>query len=246
MHTTTPSRTTTWGQTDIPIGRCAWDASLLADEMHAEHVEEHPSLIVVDAARHDQATMQACATRATSCPMMLIEKEPVFVRHFRETILRHLDALRRSSIDVIAVHVEEPADLKAGGLMQTMMQLRDQGVVRHIGVCHGDARAAEWLVENAGARVLGTHYGLTNQHAAHRVIPKAAEYGMACIRLTPTVNEDDLRFALMESNRVLPLCNQPIPVKITPFSQEERQSAWMTWQASHEPPLPLDRGRPPE
>jgi hypothetical protein len=219
---------------------------MLRDDAHAAHIEEHPSLIVIDAARHDDDVLRACAARAASCPIMLIEPEPVFVRRFRETIVQHLKKMKRDRIDVIALHVEEPADLKAGGLAQIMMRLREQRIVDHIGVCHGDVRSAEWLIENSGARVLGIRYGLAEQHAAYRTIPKATEYDMACLRLNPPKDGADLRFALSDSARVLPLCDRPLPAGITVFSQDERETAWRHWQATHEPPPPLDRGRPPD
>jgi hypothetical protein len=178
---------------------------------------------------------------------MLTLAEPRFARTFREDILLRLQWLGLDRAEVIVLSVNDAQELKGGGLLQVLFDLRAQGVVGEIGLAHANDRTAEWLALHSAARVLVTDYSLGNQSARYRTLQTARDYGMAVVALHPPArNQPSLRFALGQAATVLPVLDHPLPEGITPMSVAETQSCWDEYQRTHAEPDPLPRSTPPD
>lgn len=229
--------------TDIRVGPCAWRLPMLTGN-DRDYVRAHPSLIVVNPTDSDEILRNA-GPHATGMPVLLAIKEPAFARQLRDSILQRLNALGLDRVDALVLHVQDPAEIKSGGLLQTMFELRDSGTVGCLGLAHPDSTVAEWLSLNAATRLLGLTYSLHDQSAAYRAIPSAQEYGMSAFDLTCPDDDEAIRFALAQSNQVLPVLDRPIPTGLTPMNNDQAAEAWQTYSQNHPPPEPLKRGRPP-
>ena len=235
--------TRTLEHTDIQVGPCAWRLPMLAG-VDREYVQAHPSLIVVDPNDQDDV-LEAAGRNTAGMPVLLGIKEPAFARQLRDAIEQRLAWLGRGTVDALVLHVDDPAEIKSGGMLQTMFDLRDKGVVGCIGLAHTDANVAEWISINAAIRLLGLGYSHTDQSAAYRAVPSAQEYGMASYALASPAEDQAIRFALAQSRQVLAVLDRPIPAGLTPMPQAEAAQAWQAYTDSHPPPPPLKRGRPP-
>ena len=229
--------------TDIPVGPCAWRLPMLAGP-DRDYVQAHPSLIVIDPTDSND-TLEQAGPHTAGLPVLLGIQEPAFARQLRDHILQKLSTLGRDRVDALVLHVDDPAEIKSGGMLQTMFELRDAGVVGSLGLAHPDAHVAEWLSSNAAIRLLGLGYSHADQSAAYRAIRSAHEYGMAAYALTSPSDDKAIRFALAQSQQVLPVLDRPIPNGLTPMSEAELAHAWQTYADRHPPPPPLKRGRPP-
>jgi hypothetical protein len=184
-------------------------------------------------------------------PVLVGLREPDFVRRLPGRVKDRLEALSLPRVEVLALWIEDPQDLKGGGLLQALFDLRDTGVTRYIGLVCRDAPAAEWLAMNSAVRVLGVPFHLSDQSARYRALPTAAEHGMACLALgraaatTAEGDEQAIRHALGDSARALPVLDAPIPAGLQPMTGQELDQCWETYRASHDEPPPLPRGRPP-
>ncbi|MEX0653157.1 MAG: hypothetical protein WD534_07825 [Phycisphaeraceae bacterium] len=250
--------TRTLAPTDLVVGPCAWRITLLADDRQAGYVREHPSLVVV-MPEDDDAVLEAAAPHVAGLPVLLIVAEPSFARRLPGQIEQRMAALGRSHVEALMLRVDEPTELKSGGLLQTLFGLRDRGAVDHLGLASHDPLAVEWLAGNTAVRLLGLPYSLADQTVRWRALARAAEYGMATISLTPPpeppgppesppprpVDEAGLRFALAEAGRVLPLLDRPLPEPWAPMPAGQAEAAWDDYRARHDEPAPLPRGRPP-
>ncbi|MFA9477864.1 hypothetical protein ACERK3_06090 [Phycisphaerales bacterium AB-hyl4] len=237
-----PWPTHTLAPTDLVVGPCAWRIGMLAD--HADYVLAHRSLVVITP-DDDDALLAAAAPQLADLPVMLIMPEPSFARRFPGSIESRMQALGRDRLDALMLHVDDVTELKSGGLLQTMFDLRTSNVVTHLGLASDDPRGVEWLAGNTAVRLLGVPYSLTDQAVRHRALPAAAEYGMAAVALTSPADEAGLRFALAERERVLPLLDRPLPETWPAMSEDEVEAAWQRFQADQPPPAALPRGRPP-
>jgi hypothetical protein len=229
--------------TDIRVGPCAWRLPMLATK-HRDYVKAHPSLIVVSPHDSNDLLTQA-APHTDNLPILLSIAEPPFARQLQDAVTQRIQHLGRDSIDALILHLDDPAEIKSGGMLQTMFSLRDRGIVQSLGLAHPDPQVAEWLSINAAVRLLGVHYSLEHQAPGYRAITSANDYGMSTFALHCPTDDPAVRFALAQADRVLPVMEQPIPDTLTPMSQDELDHAWQLYKNNHPPPPPLKRGRPP-
>lgn len=239
----TPWITRTLPHTDIEVGPCAWRLSMLAGP-DRDTVKTHPSLIVVDPADSDDLLEQA-EPHLNGLPVLLGVAEPTFARYLEDEVLRRMKLLGLTRVEALVLHVDDPAEIKSGGMLQTMFSLRDRGAVGHLGLAHPDATVAEWLAVNAAVRLLGVDYSLADQSAGHRALTAAAEHGMSVFALVSPGDEDAVRFSLAEAGRVLPVLDRPLGEGFKPMTPGEVDRAWENYRVAHPPPPALLRGRPP-
>ncbi len=229
--------------TDITVGPCAWRLPMLASP-DRDYVKAHPSLIVVDPSDSDEVLLQA-GPHTAGLPLLLGMAEPAFARQLEGAVMQRLGKLGRDKIDALVLHVDDPAEIKSGGMLQTMFSLRERGMVGCLGLAHPDPNVAEWLSINAAVRLLGVSYSLENQMTRHRALASASEYGMSAFALSSPSDDQAVRFALVEARRVLPVMDRLIPTRLTPMPEDELTQTWRQYAQNHPPPLPLKRGRPP-
>ena len=250
--TVTDWPTRTLNPTDLRVGPCAWGVAMCVPE-HEDVLVRCPSLVVANA-DDDEDFLQAAGTTlkrvAERCgdgmPLMLGVHEPEFARRFEVHVRKRMDALGVGSVDVLTLWVDEVQDLKSGGVLQAMFELRSAGVARYVGLAHRDVLGVEWMAKNSAVHVLVTPYHLDDQAARFRALEAAGEHGMAGLALLPPApTADAVRFALAESSRALPILNGPVPRGLEPMAGEEIDGSWRAYQAAHDAPPPLPRGRPP-
>jgi hypothetical protein len=227
----------------IEVGPCAWRLPMLAGA-DRDYVKAHPSLIVVDPS-DDDGLLEQAGPHTVGLPVLLGIAEPAFARQLEHAVMQRLNLLGRDTIDALVLHVQDPAEIKSGGMLQTMFALRERGVVGRLGLAHPNPNVAEWLSMNAAVRLLGVGYSLDDPSARHRALPSAAEYGMSAFALSCPGDDQAVRFALAEAGRILPVMDRPIPTGLTPMPPHETDRLWDRFQKSHPPPPPLERGRPP-
>ncbi len=237
----------------ITVGPCAWRASMLATNSSsapapapgaAPYLRAHPSLI---AALPDDGedTLRAAAPAAAGLPVLLGVREPAFSRRLPALIESRMRAIGRDRVDLLALWVQDTAQLKGGSAMQTLFELRRNGRAGEIALAHEDVREVEWLALNTAARALVAPYGLHDQSARYRALAAAHEHGMACIAIAGS-DPASIRFALGEADRALPVLAGPIPPDTTPMGPQEVESAWAEYRVSHAEPAPLTKGIPPD
>lgn len=230
---------------NVQVGPCAWRLPMFAGP-HATYVRARPSLVVVNADDAD-ALLQAAAPNLADLPVLLRVREPAFARQLPDLLNRRFAALGRNSIEIVMLEVDEVADLKGGGMMQTLTQWREAKRILHLGLAHEDVRNVEWLARSTPARALSVPLSLADQSARYRTIPAAVEFGMARVAAAPPDDDGDaLRFALGTADLALPVLDRPLPENVTPMSATEVEAVWAAYQSSHEPPAPLARSQPPE
>ncbi len=239
---------TDWAQqklehTDINVGPCAWRLPMLAGP-DRDYLKAHPSLIVINPSDSEDLLEQT-GPHTETLPVLLGVAEPAFARQLEGVVIQRLQCLGRDKIDALVLHVDDPAEIKSGGMLQTMFTLRERGVVGCIGLAHPDPTVAEWLSINAAVRLLGVNYSLEDQSAQHRALPSAGEYGISAFALDCPQGDQAVRFALAQANQVLPVMDKPIPTELTPMHPDEIAAAWQQYSKNHPPPPPLQRGRPP-
>ncbi len=185
----------------------------------------------------------------TGLPVLVVLREPAFARYLTASIKDWLSALGRSSIDLVALELDEIRDLKAGGLVQPLVDARARGEIGAYGFVGETANDAEWLALNTSGRFVMTSYGLENQTAAYRALATASEYGMAVISESgPEGLQADPRataFALAQAAKALPIRTRLLPAGIKPMSPEDCDEAWASYALKHPEPEKLPRGRPP-
>ncbi len=228
---------------DIVVGPCAWRLPMLTGQ-DREYVQSHPSLLVVDPADSDELLQQA-GPHTADLPVLLGVAEPAFARHLPGTIMHRMSLLGREKVDALILHIDDPAEIKSGGMLQTLFSLRDSGAVGCLGLAHRDPLVAEWLAINTAVRLLGVSYSLDDPSARHRAVSKADEYGMSTFALNSPKNEQAVRFALAENHRVLPVMDRPISTGLTPMSDDDIDLTWQKFLQESPPPPPLQRGKPP-
>lgn len=251
--------TSNWSQRRVePLGLltgpCAWRASMLvgqtpqtSDEAVA-YLLAHPSLVIVEP-EDDVAVMDQVAKVAEHMPVMLCMDEPAFVRRLDEQVRKRVAQLKQDKAAGVILRVEELSELKAGGLLQALFSLREQGVIDHVGLAAEDVRGAEWLAPQTAARVLRLPYSLADQSARYRALPLAAEMEQLCIAsqlIADITDETALAFALGDASRVLPVLDKPLPARWRAMTADEVDAAWSTYQQSHEAPAKLPRSHAPE
>lgn len=225
---------------DVPVGPCAWRVTMLP--RHAAYVQSHPSLVVVGP-DDPLDVLAAAATHVGDLPVMLVMPEPPFARQFAPAIESRMTALRREHVDILGLHVTDPAELKGGSLLQTLHAMRDNGRAGHLALATDDVLAGEWLATNTAVRVLQLPWSETEQSARYRALPAAREHGMACVTLA--ADQTQAPFLLGGTDLVLPVLDGPLPDDVVPLSPEAMDASWSHYQQTHAPPPPLPRSRPP-
>lgn len=229
--------------TGITVGPCAWRLTMLAGPDRT-YVQSHPSLIVADPA-DDDAMLEQAGPHLGTLPMLLGIAEPAFARQLEAAITQRMQRLNKQRVEAVVLHVGDPAEIKSGGMLQTLFALRDAGVIGCVGLAHPDATVAEWLSMNAAVRLLGVRYSLDDPAARHRALTSAEEYGMSAYTLNSPRGDGAMRFSLAESPRVLPVLDRPIPAGLMAMPADEVEAIWQANQQKTPPPPPLKRGIPP-
>ncbi|RME30576.1 MAG: hypothetical protein D6800_01730 [Candidatus Zixiibacteriota bacterium] len=232
-----------WPYTGITVGLCAWRVTMLAG-CDRSYVQAHPSLIV-SLPDDDDSTLKQAEPHIGSLPVLVVIEEPPFARQLESIVMARLGSLNRERIDALVLKLHDTAEIKSGGMVQTLYALRDRGVVGCLGLAHDEANAVEWLSQNSAVRILGMNYSLKNQAVGYRALNSAQSHGMAALSLAVPDNEQSIRFALGETDRVLPVLDRPIPPGLTPMSTDELARQFASYQRQHPEPPALKRGLPP-
>lgn len=236
------------GDTGIETGPCAWSASLL--EAHADEIHQQPSLVVFDERSGMTPGNGAALTdRLQSLPVLVILREPSFARYLRANLIKWLEALGRDRIDLVGLEVDEIRDLKAGGLVQPLVDARARGQIGQFGFVGETANDAEWLALNSSGRFIITAYSLKEQAAGYRAMAAAREYGMAVIAEPESeTSQQDPRtsgFAIAQARHALSIRTRLLASSIEPMSEEDCELAWEAYSSEYPEPEKLPRGRPP-
>src|SRR5262249_4175102 len=106
----------------------------------------------------------------------------------RDSILREVqDSLRRlrtDAIDLYQVHWPRPdEDLEEG--WATFVELKEQGLVRHIGVSNFDVAQLRRAQAIAPVETLQPPYSLVNREAERELLPYCQEHGIGVIVYSP-------------------------------------------------------------
>jgi aryl-alcohol dehydrogenase-like predicted oxidoreductase len=106
----------------------------------------------------------------------------------RDSILREAEAsLRRLGVDAIDLYQIHwpipPADIEEG--WAAFAELRDQGLVRHIGVSNFDVEQLRRIQQIARAETLQPQYSLIERDVEREILPFAAREGIGVIAYSP-------------------------------------------------------------
>jgi hypothetical protein len=241
-----------WCQTQIDTGPLAWEAEFLLSQT-PDALKDKPSLVCVRYSPDLDYYTKLASAIPSHWPIALSIAEPQFTRTFTPMVLDRLARLNRPSADLLILNVQDPADLKAGGLPRQMQLLRELKKIGQIGLHHTDVLQIEWLASHTTARVLAFPYRMAHQLARYRAIEKAAEYGMACLGVDSLLASDplipastlDLSLRLSQSQHVLPMIAQPLD-DITPMDEAQSAAVWEAYKQSTPEPPKLPRSLPPE
>jgi aryl-alcohol dehydrogenase-like predicted oxidoreductase len=106
----------------------------------------------------------------------------------RDSILREADAsLNRLGIDAIdlyQIHWPIPEDAIEEG-WATLVELKDQGLVRHIGVSNFDVEQMRRIQRLAPVETLQPPYNLIDRDVEHEILPFAESEGIGVIVYSP-------------------------------------------------------------
>ena len=168
---------------------------------------------------------------------------------------RRLQQLSLATCEGVLIQDASPSAIKSGGPFHRLIQLRERGLTRTFWLDAEDAATAEWMVENTPAHAVCVPFSLDDQLAAYRVLPAAAEMGLAVIAKPGDLSAANLSFIAAEpriSAIVIGLPQTPQDLRrmavavAHPMPDEQRLTAWEAWQAAHpEPPRPK-RNLPPD
>ncbi|MHB8690251.1 MAG: aldo/keto reductase [Solirubrobacteraceae bacterium] len=106
----------------------------------------------------------------------------------RDSILREAEnSLKRLGVDAIdlyQIHWPDPAaDIEEG--WGALIELKDQGLVRHIGVSNFNARQLETIGQIAPVETLQPPYSLIEREVEHEILPYAEEHEVGVIVYSP-------------------------------------------------------------
>jgi aryl-alcohol dehydrogenase-like predicted oxidoreductase len=106
----------------------------------------------------------------------------------RDSILREAEAsLRRLGVDAIdlyQIHWPMPdEDIEEG--WAAFAELRDQGLVRHIGVSNFDAPQLRRIQQIAPVETLQPQYSLIERHVEREILPFAERHGIGVVAYSP-------------------------------------------------------------
>ncbi len=241
--------------TGVTLGQCAWDAQLLIDGGDAtfNFIKDRDSLIVIREnvsvemlALIGEKILQLREQINLKFDVMLMFDEPRFARRLKDNVLERINALGLAKVELLMMCVDDVAGLKAGSMMQTLGELKDEGLVGELGLFAQDVRWAEWLAINTGVRAIGTEFDLHNQDARYRTIETINGYGMVCFGFSDSRNADDLAFRL-GNNRDCVSVIRVLGAKGLPktMDKEDVNRAWDEYRGRNVEPERLPRGLPP-
>jgi aryl-alcohol dehydrogenase-like predicted oxidoreductase len=106
----------------------------------------------------------------------------------RDSILREAgDSLKRLGVDAIdlyQIHWPDPdADVREG--WAALAELKEQGLVRHIGVSNFDVEQMERVADIAPVETLQPPYSLINRNVEREILPFAEREGIGVIAYSP-------------------------------------------------------------
>jgi aryl-alcohol dehydrogenase-like predicted oxidoreductase len=106
----------------------------------------------------------------------------------RDSILREAEAslkrLRADAIDLYQIHWPNPeADIEEG--WAALAELKDQGMVRHIGVSNFDVAQLRRISSIAPVETLQPPYSLIERSAEDEILPYAEDHGIGVIVYSP-------------------------------------------------------------
>jgi D-threo-aldose 1-dehydrogenase len=85
-----------------------------------------------------------------------------------------LSALRRERLDVLQIHNAEPAQLRAGALLEALAELRAEGLVGSLGATvYGETNALA-AIASTDVEVVQVAYSALDRRAERNVLPAAA------------------------------------------------------------------------
>ncbi len=106
----------------------------------------------------------------------------------RDSLLREAEAsltrLGVDAIDLYQIHWPRPADQLEEG-WSALAELKERGMVRHIGVSNFDVGQLRRIAQIAPAETLQPPYSLVDSHAADAILPYAGQAGIGVIVYSP-------------------------------------------------------------
>jgi D-threo-aldose 1-dehydrogenase len=94
--------------------------------------------------------------------------------HVRASVRASLSALRRERLDVLQIHNAEPAQLRAGALLEALAELRAEGLVGSLGATvYGETNALA-AIASTDVEVVQVAYSALDRRAERNVLPAAA------------------------------------------------------------------------
>jgi diketogulonate reductase-like aldo/keto reductase len=142
--------------------------------------------------------------------------------HAQRSIELSLQRLWRKQIDVMMCHSLVNADV----VVPLLKAWRDEGRIRYAGVSHHELpqfpMLAEW-VERGDLDVVQVHYSISAREAEQRILPAAAERGMAVMVNMP-----------FEKGRLFQLVkDRPLPAFASEIGVQSWGQFFLKWIASH-------------
>ena len=105
--------------------------------------------------------------------------------YIRFAVRQSLRRLGRDVIDIYQVHDSDPAAMDDNGVFDTMEELKREGLVRFWGVSAARWEDGLYALEHAEPDVLQVAYNIFDQEPSRRLLPLAAERGVAVIAREP-------------------------------------------------------------
>jgi hypothetical protein len=99
----------------------------------------------------------------------------------RSSVERSLERLRRNRLDLLQLHNAELEDLRCEDLLAALDELRREGVVSRLGVSVYDEEAALAATSHALFDAVQLPFNVLDRRAEARVLPSAADAGMAVL-----------------------------------------------------------------
>jgi aryl-alcohol dehydrogenase-like predicted oxidoreductase len=90
-----------------------------------------------------------------------------------------------STLDLVQLHCIDIAFLHQGEVINSLEQLRSEGLIRAYGVSVETIEEARWCLENTGAAALQVIFNLFRQRVVRDLLPYAAKAGVGLIARVP-------------------------------------------------------------
>ena len=180
-----------------PIGNLDTDGAVVADILatlldhgvnvidtaHAYHGSEEAIGAAVAPRRDEYVLISKCGSKWTDDDL-----PPAWTPEYvRATIDRSLRRLRTDRLDVMLLHSCDLETLRAGDVLDAVIEARNAGKVRFAGYS-GDNEAAEWAAAHPEIAVIQTSVSICDQRNIDRVLPRTVEHGVAVMAKRPVAN----------------------------------------------------------